>query len=755
MNSTNLPRPTITKWLWLGFGLLISVLALTSLIHYWQIQRIDSNVVQVVGVQEPLERAVLQMQITIDNTAQAISNYARNRDLADANKVRDSEVSFEKLTVEFSRLAHTDQMDHLGQEITRLHEDFKISAYEIVTLVNEQDTIILLFREDVEELGDFINGMIQPTVDGTSPDTMKKLKATLSMKGSLDEVSMTVDAYMVKPDPGLLEQVLDAQEDFRRARTMYGETSLSVYEESWLHHINEQFEETVGASIEIIRITDNLHELLRQFEQSLWAVDTYLNDQVGPMVHAQAIEASEDVQTSVTSASKWLLILGIIGFLIGSASVWVISRNITNPIRQLADGAAIVGSGRLEHRFNIDAKGEFGQLALALNQMLEGQGRSRDALGESEELAWALLDATNDAVLLTDLRGVILASNEVAAARFGRSLEQMIDESLYDLLPTGPVASMRAHIAEVIRSKKSVHYEDEREGKIIDQNIHPVLGGKGEISRLAIFARDITVRKWVEDVTEQLGRRNELILEAAGEGIYGLDTQGKTTFVNPAAARMLGYEPEDLIGQLHHEIVHYSRPDGKPYPNEECPVYRAFKDGAVHTNVDDEVFWRKDGTCFPIEYTSTPIIEDGRILGAVVTFRDITDRKRLEKVLHQSEEKYRSIFESVTSLIISVDEEGMIIDCDARIQHTLGYSPNEIIGRNLLDIIHPDEHIKVRECLEDALNKGFKYNSQFRMAQKDGTFIDASLNAAAIRDASGDYVRTVCMIDEVTQRLRK
>jgi len=102
-----------------------------------------------------------------------------------------------------------------------------------------------------------------------------------------------------------------------------------------------------------------------------------------------------------------------------------------------------------------------------------------------------------------------------------------------------------------------------------------------------------------------------------------------------------------------------------------------------------------------------------------------------------------------------VDEEGTIIDCNARIQHTLGYSSEEIIGHNLLDIIHPDEHIKVRECLEDALTKGFKYNNQFRMAQKDGTFIDASLNAAAVRDANGDYVRTVCMIDEVTQQLRK
>ena len=97
--------------------------------------------------------------------------------------------------------------------------------------------------------------------------------------------------------------------------------------------------------------------------------------------------------------------------------------------------------------------------------------------------------------------------------------------------------------------------------------------------------------------------------------------------MNPVAARMLGYEPDELIGKRHHELVHYSRPDGKPYPSEQCPIYAAFKDGTVHTNVTNEVFWRKDGTSFPVEYTSTPIIEVDKIFGAVITFRDISNRK--------------------------------------------------------------------------------------------------------------------------------
>ncbi|MFC1930241.1 PAS domain-containing protein, partial [Chloroflexota bacterium] len=286
-------------------------------------------------------------------------------------------------------------------------------------------------------------------------------------------------------------------------------------------------------------------------------------------------------------------------------------------------------------------------------------------------------------------------------------------------------------------------------------NIYPVISGKGEISRIAIFSRDITMRKWVEDVTEQLARRNQLILEAAGQGIYGLDTQGRTTFVNPAAGRMLGYQPENLIGKNHHELVHHSKPDGKIYPNQECPIYAAFKDGTIHTSVDDEVFWRKDGTSFPVEYTSTPIIEDGRILGAVVTFQDITVRKQVEKALHQNEEKYRSIFESAASLIISVDKEGVVVDCSARIQQMLGYTPSDIIGQKLVDIVHPDERTKVEELLKEVLVKGFEYGNQYRMVLKDGTYVEVSMNAAAAKDASGEYVRIICMIDRITERVQK
>ncbi|MBD2256699.1 PAS domain S-box protein [Pseudanabaena sp. FACHB-2040] len=138
---------------------------------------------------------------------------------------------------------------------------------------------------------------------------------------------------------------------------------------------------------------------------------------------------------------------------------------------------------------------------------------------------------------------------------------------------------------------------------------------------------------------ENLRRQHQLILNAIGEGVYGVDLQGLATFVNPAATQMIGWEAAELIGQSMHKVLHHSHPDRSPYPREQCPIYAAFQDGIIH-RVSEEVFWRKDGTSFPVEYLSTPMRdEQGNLIGAVVTFRDITQRKWAEAVLQRTNEE--------------------------------------------------------------------------------------------------------------------
>jgi len=131
---------------------------------------------------------------------------------------------------------------------------------------------------------------------------------------------------------------------------------------------------------------------------------------------------------------------------------------------------------------------------------------------------------------------------------------------------------------------------------------------------------------------QKLARHNERILASAGEGIYGLDLEGQTTFVNPAGANMLGYAIEELLGVPMHATIHHMRLDGSPYPQEECPVHAAFKEGRTQ-HINNEIMWRKDGTHFPVEFTSTPMWENGRLIGAVVTFQDITERNRMSAQL--------------------------------------------------------------------------------------------------------------------------
>ncbi|MHA6327211.1 sigma-54 interaction domain-containing protein [Roseivivax sp. CAU 1753] len=167
-----------------------------------------------------------------------------------------------------------------------------------------------------------------------------------------------------------------------------------------------------------------------------------------------------------------------------------------------------------------------------------------------------------------------------------------------------------------------------------------------------------------------LERENQLILNAAGEGIYGVNADGKTTFVNRAAQEMLGWTTEDLLGRDIHTMIHHHHLNGDHYPSHECPIYQSFRFEQVN-RIENEVFWRKDGKPIRVEYVSTPIYDGAQLVGAVVIFRDITER-------WENERKLREAMDEVAALRDQLEEENAYLQEAISIER----AHHDIIGRS-------------------------------------------------------------------------
>lgn len=208
---------------------------------------------------------------------------------------------------------------------------------------------------------------------------------------------------------------------------------------------------------------------------------------------------------------------------------------------------------------------------------------------------------------------------------------------------------------------------------------------RSQAAALAASEKQLTERKdELESQKERLIQaegRSRLILGSMQEGIWGLDTEGRTTFVNRASLDMLDYTEEEVIGRQMHALVHYAYPDGSAYPLEHCHMYKTFLDGTPRT-IENEVLWRKDGSSFPVEYTTTPIMKKGTLEGSVVTFHDITERKKAEEAIQVMAERYHMILASQYSGILVVAEDNKIefanqIFCE---QFGLPETPAELSG---------------------------------------------------------------------------
>ncbi|MCH9052698.1 MAG: HAMP domain-containing protein [Proteobacteria bacterium] len=372
----------------LTFGILIGVFAVSGVISFQSIQRIDNDLRQIVEIKEPLERAVLEMEINAGETARAVLRYVRELETEHLAVMRDAEADFERYAQRFERLAETGEARRLGRKVAGLYAAFKTLGDEIVVLADQQKFALQAFRTATEAVDDLVDGKLRPLAGGNTRSGTAKLKAAADLDEFIDETFPPMEAYLVHRDPALRQAFQGAQAEFDERLARYRQSGLSAEEEGLLNRIERAFHDAMETGIGIMAIMDRLDLRLDDLEEQLMALDSALDDEIQPLIHAETVKAAEHAQASTDSAIVLLAALGAGAILFAVFSAWAISRGVLGPVRALVRGADIVGGGSLTHRIDITSKDEFGHLASAFNRMVENLARAlqsvEDARGRLE-----------------------------------------------------------------------------------------------------------------------------------------------------------------------------------------------------------------------------------------------------------------------------------------------------------------------------------------------------------------------------------
>lgn len=300
-------------------------------------------------------------------------------------------------------------------------------------------------------------------------------------------------------------------------------------------------------------------------------------------------------------------------------------------------------------------------------------------LQEREAHLQAIIENEPECIKLVDAQGRLKQMNPAGLTMIeADSLQQVVGKPVLNMV----VPEHRAAFADMhkrVLAGETVKLEFEIigiKGGRRWMETHAVPMQQQNETLLLTVTRDITERKQTENALRRSHQNMDSLLNSMAEGAYGIDTEGRCTFVNRSFLHILGYDStNEILGQDIHDLIHYAYPNGKPYPLSECRMYIVLQTKREFSCAD-EVFWRKDGTAIPIEYWVQPILTDGTMQGAIVTFIDITERKKAQEAIQQSEIKFHTLYDTTNDAVQMLDENGFF-DCNKATLELFGCSSRE------------------------------------------------------------------------------
>lgn len=350
---------------------------------------------------------------------------------------------------------------------------------------------------------------------------------------------------------------------------------------------------------------------------------------------------------------------------------------------------------------------------------------AEEALQQSEALFRTIGENAGDLILVMDFPSLI---TQYASPTYEKILGYPRDE-LYQTLEIVHPDDRELIGRELERMVRSGGNSSilqlrvrDRAGKYHFSEAHgcAVRAADGRIERMVVISRMTDDRVRAQQQLQDRENQLQSLLDSTGEAIYGLDMKGGCTFCNRSFLRLTGYERDaEVLGKCIHKLIHHSRIDGTPYFVDDCPINHGLLTGSkVH--LSDEIVWKKDGSCFPAEYWSYPVYRNGALVGSVVTFFDIRERKAAQDALRAAHEASEMFINSVPSILIAIDAEGRITRWNQTAAETFGLTKNQTLGQPLVACgihwLHSDMAGEVASWCSQKVNRRYD-NLSF---EKDG-----------------------------------
>jgi diguanylate cyclase (GGDEF)-like protein/PAS domain S-box-containing protein len=358
---------------------------------------------------------------------------------------------------------------------------------------------------------------------------------------------------------------------------------------------------------------------------------------------------------------------------------------------------------------------------------------------------------SDEGILVTNASNEILRVNRAFSAITGFAAEEAVGQDPHILNSGRHNADFFSSMWDAI-SKNGTWEGDiwnrRKDGEDFPAHviITAIKDSDGKVTNYVGTFSDITERTQSEAKLNDAHQKMASLLNSMAEGAYGVDLNGYCTFVNQSFLRILGYQSADeVVGKHIHGLIHHSHADGSPYPSRECKMYKAYRKN-LNIQVDDEVFWSKDGVPIPVEYWSQPIKSENVIQGAIATFIDITERKHAEENLRIT----ASVFDISQEGIFITDAENIIIDVNPAFSLITGYRSEEVIGKNPNMLSSGNQGKEFYEAMWQDLKMNKSWRGEIWNRRKNGELYPEILSISVLCDAEGKVLRHVAVFSDIS-----